>query len=140
MNKNNIIIVTILLALSFSIGRYCSPEKVKTEIKTVEVEKIVKKVEHKVITIRQNKDGSKDTTIVVDSNTDQKTHSNSSTINKEITTKEIKTNVSLLIGGTHSISPLNYGISIQRSFIGPITIGAWALTNANYGVSIGLNF
>jgi hypothetical protein len=33
-----------------------------------------------------------------------------------------------------------YGISVHREFIGPITLGAFGLTNGTVGLSIGVNF
>ena len=33
-----------------------------------------------------------------------------------------------------------YGISANKEFIGPITIGAFGLTNGTIGLSIGVNF
>jgi hypothetical protein len=136
----NWILIFVLVLSGYAFGRYSAPEKIKTEVKTVEVEKIVTKVQHQTITIHENKDGSKDTVIITNTNTGEQTKAKSKEEAKEIVFKENKINVSLLFGGTYPFSSLNYGLSFQRNIIGPITAGTWILNNSTGGISVGINF
>jgi hypothetical protein len=133
------ILFVIVIIISYATGRYMSPEKIKTEVKTVEVEKVVTKVEHKTVKIKENKDGSKETIIVTDSRAGSTTNSRSQDKTKELTVRD-KINVSLLAGNSLPISAPIFGASVQKNFIGPITLGAWVLTNKTGGLSVGLNF
>lgn len=140
LNKNKEAVGGIIvIVIAFYCGRLSSPEKIKTEFKTVEVEKVVTKVERKVIKVKENADGSKDTVIVVDSNTNEESRGKSTVETKEVINAK-RTNVSLLIGGAYPISGPYYGVSAQRSILGPLTVGAWAITNRTAGLSVGLNF
>ena len=133
-NKIKIVVVIIVVAIAFLAGQKSVPEKTKT----VEVEKVVTVVEHKVITIKENPDGSKETTITTDKKTDSKTDKTA----EEKTSIKSKTNISLLVGTSSPLSTLDtvYGISANKELIGPVTVGAWVLTNKSIGLSIGLNF
>jgi hypothetical protein len=141
-SQSKIIVSVIVLAAAFAAGRQSVPEKVKTEIKTVEVEKIVTVVKKEVVTIVENPDGSKQTTIVTDTRTDSQTNTNASNQTTEETKKNKKLNVSILAGTSPSfnLTELVYGASISKEVVGPVTVGAWALTNRSVGISVGLNF
>ncbi len=129
----------VIIVIAFYCGRITSPEKIKTEVRTIEVEKTVNKTERKVIKVKENADGSKDTVIVVDSNVNEESRGKSTVESKEIVNGK-RTNVSLLVGGAYPLSGPHYGVSIQRSILGPFTVGAWAITNRTAGLSVGLNF
>lgn len=140
LNKNKEAISgIIIIVVAFYCGRISSPEKIKTEIRTIEVEKEVNKTERKVIRVRENADGSKDTVIVVDSNTNEESRIKSSVESKEITNAK-KSNASILVGGAYPISGPYFGLSFQRNVLGPFTVGAWVLTNSSGGLSVGMNF
>lgn len=128
----------VIIVVAFYCGRYSAPERIKTETKIVEVEKEVIKTEYKTVRIKENKDGSKETIIVSESNSQEKAKQKSSEEKKEIL-KNGSTYVSLLFGAS-TVPHLNYGLSVQRDVLGPFTIGVWGLTNANFGASIGLRF
>lgn len=51
-------------------------------------------------------------------------------------------NVSVLAGIDFSsaVPKPTYGVSINKEFIGPITVGVFGLTNGTIGASIGVNF
>jgi len=140
--RTKIITSVVLLAISFASGRFLSPTKTKTEIKTVEVEKIVVKVERVVTTIREKPDGTKETVIVADTKTDSKTNSVTTDDLKEVTNSRSNLNVSVLAGSGFPISgtSLVYGASVTKQIIGPFTATAWGLSNLSGGIGIGLNF
>lgn len=141
-SQSKVIISVIVLAVVFAAGRQSVPEKVKTEIQKVEVEKVVTVVKREVVTVRENPDGSKETTIVTDTTTNSQTNTNASNQTTEEIKKGKKLNVSLLAGTSPSLNltELVYGASISKELVGPVTVGAWALTNKSIGLSVGLNF
>lgn len=130
MNKTYIFIGSLALLVAFGFGYFFAPNKIK------EVEKIVEvvKVEHSTTVIREKPDGTKETTIVVDTDTRTDTKENT----REETISKSKTNLSVLIGTD------NYGISALHTFLGPLTVGPWVITNKQfgdikYGLSLGIN-
>lgn len=129
----------VIVVIAYYAGKYSAPEKVRVETVTVEVEKKVNKEQRKKVFIKENKDGSKETTIVVDTSVKEDTKANSESTVKEVTTRT-KLNVSVLAGGSLPLSEPIFGISAQKNFIGPITLGVWGLTNKTGGISVGLNF
>ena len=140
--RTKIIIAIVAIASTFALGRFTSPDKVRTEIKTVTVEKVVTQIVHQTVTIKETKDGTKETVIVTDSNTDTKSNSNSTNETKEITISKDRINISVLAGSSFPInlSAPVYGISANKNRIGPITIGVWGLSDKTVGESLGLNF
>jgi hypothetical protein len=143
MNKlpiKHIIVSVLILVIVFFCGRYSAPEKIKTEIKTVEIEKIVTQVQKKTIRIKENSDGSKETSIDVDTTTAEQSKGKSKFEQQEIIKKSSNSSIAILVGTTYPLSGPHYGISIQRTLIGPINFGVWGLTNANAGISLGINF
>ena len=138
--------------MSFASGRFTTPTKIVTEIKTVEVIKVVKDTEVKkkkrtVIVVKP--DGTKE--VVIDETTDKQ--------QKETTDKDKKTDsktekekgsdhpttISLLGGYSLQSSTPVFGLSLYRPVLGPIGIGIWVITptnapNPTIGGSIGLSF
>lgn len=150
--KTKIVIYAVSIATAVAIGRYSAPEKVRVETKTVTVEKKVESVDkehelHKKTTITetQKPDGTKETKTVI--TYDSNTHVDGTTIDdknttltssKEVTKSSSNLNVYGLVG-TDFKTPV-YGGHISREVIGPISLGAWALTNRTVGFSLGLRF
>lgn len=139
--RTKIIIASLALLTVFAIGRFSSPTKIKTEIKTVEVEKIVTVVEHKTITIREKPDGTKETVIVSDTNTDSKSNSKGTDTTKEVTGSKDKLTISGLIGMNYTaIGAPIYGLSVSKNLLGPIRVGLFGMTDKVAGISLGLDF
>ena len=156
--KAKVGIAAVALLTAFAFGRVSAPVKVKTEVKTVEVEKKTDKVDTQrdkhqktVITEVTKPDGTKEktTTIIQDSSTDQKRTDSDSIAKTETQTKEVTrgsspVTVSFLAGANLSTGPgpstLVYGGAITHPVLGPVTIGIWGFTNATFGASLGLSF
>ncbi|MFN9955213.1 MAG: hypothetical protein ACK55I_19125, partial [bacterium] len=83
-------------------------------------------------------DGSNETVIITDTKSDEKGKSNTDIKNKEVTNKG-SFNISVLAGSSVPINGV-LGVSATKSVLGPITVGAWGLTNGTAGLSVGLNF
>ncbi len=151
--------VGLALLVSFAAGRWLAPEKIKIEKQIIEVEKKSSnkdteaernKRKETIITEKINSDGSKETTthIVEETSASKKAgeSNNSESGRAENETKEIergtaKVTISALAGTTFSTeTPIVYGGSISKPIFGPITIGAWGLTNKTAGFSLGLTF
>lgn len=134
MNVRAAALLALIVSLtSFAFGRYTAPHPdVKSEVKTD-----INKDTHKTTVIVKDTSGKETTTITED--TVKRTTQTSESV---VTTKSSKINISALIGNDFSrrdIVPL-YGLSANKEFLGPITVGAFALTTGVIGVSIGLNF
>ncbi len=128
MNKTEKEILTILtiLAVLGAIVYFGSPPAPKTT---------TEEANHTTTTIVTVKkpDGTTTTTEKIDSKT--KT-------NTVVVPPRPKLNVSVLVANDfskNSVQPL-YGVSISKEVLGPVTAGAFALTNGTIGVSIGVNF
>ncbi len=153
-NKYKVLIAIVLLATAYATGRYMAPEKVKTEVKIVEVDRKTSTTDtntnkHKETKVTETvlPDGTKktETTTIEDSNrqsdrtsvTDSK---KTETDKTEIVKSSSHLVVSALLGADFSNSTQVYGASATKNLIGPITLGAWGLSNATGGFSIGLSF
>lgn len=129
MTYQKAILLVLAIIISFAFGRY----SVKQIDKVEDVE------EHKdtriVTVIIEKPSGEKVTTVTEETNTDTTIHTDLK-INKRSTF-----NVSGLIGtdAFHNFQPI-YGISVSKELIGPITIGAYGMTNGIVGLSVGINF
>ena len=158
--KSKIIGVVVYTLVCVAGGYYLAPVKVKTEVKTVEVEKKdtntvqnEKKDSHKTYTkvVIVKPDGTKQTTTTVtdDKIATQKTDTTqtidiakSSDQTKEVTKSSSRLNLSALAGVNVS-NPANgllYGVHVSKDILGPISIGLFGLSNGNMGCSVGITF
>jgi cytoskeletal protein RodZ len=143
--KTKIIASLVVVLVAFASGRYSvSNPTVKThETTQTDSETKIDKNTHKVTTITEDKTGKKVTTITEDTDTKaDKTKDSVKTIDQTVTPQKTGTvNISALAGfGLDSgIQPV-YGLSVSKELIGPITVGAFGLTNRTLGISVGLNF
>lgn len=136
--KNCIVIGVIVTGLGFAAGRYLAPEKVRIETQTVEVKKYVRQKANVTTVTIEKPDGSKETTIVDRSVSDEKVATVENQTVSEDTTRR-RTNVAAMmtvVGGERA-----YGGSVSREVVGPVTVGVFGLSNpATAGVSVGVNF
>jgi len=148
--KNQALIALALTATAFATGRYSvnttptihtvTDTRTLTQVQTQVVDHTVTKI----VEVKA-KDGTdtKTTTIKQDDHTD--TDSDTKQIAHVETTvtppKRSAVNISLL-GATNVRNPtaLAYGVSVSKEVLGPLTVGAFGLTNGIIGVSVGLNF
>lgn len=156
--KAKIFLSVVALLTAYGFGRWSAPEKVKTEIKTIEVVKVVKvkdtssrKEIHKktVVTEKVYPDGTKETTTTITEDTEatktgsetgtSETETESSTV-KESTKSSQKVTVSGLYGVSFTGGTPAVGVSLTKPFFGPITPGVFYLTPGVLGVSLGLTF
>lgn len=137
--------VTVLVA--FCAGRYSA--SMKPAVKSVEVVKasIKKDVHTNTHTvIQETKTPQGDIKITKTIDTVQQdvdiTHVDTKQSQEIIPPKPINFNVSGLVGTDVTRSGLIpvYGISFNKPFLGPVTLGAFGFSNGLVGVSIGLNF
>ncbi len=130
MNARQIVaLIIICVGVGYFLGKR-SVSQTKTETQQTNTTKTV-------ITKIKDKAGREKTITVIDSKTDTKAKTVQPT-----PVKSTKTNISAIVANdfnNHLPKPI-YGVSFNREFIGPITIGAFGLTNGTAGVSIGFNF
>lgn len=143
LSKN--IIVVVVIVTTFALGRYSVQEpEVKLDIvtdKQTDTHKVQNK--KKITTITKDKDGKEVTTITEeDVITTDKNSNSTSKISETITPPKTNTiNISALAGmSLDRFGTPVYGVSITKQLIGPITVGAFGLTDKTIGLSIGLNF
>jgi hypothetical protein len=155
-NKTIIIALVTCLGLGYAGGRYSKSDEVIETTKIVnqddkknDINKDTTRNTDKVIVIVHKPDGTTMTTITDKTRTDthlaDKSTDDSKTQTdtfKEVLNNTNKVNVSLLVGTGLSLSsgltPI-YGISLNKNFIGPITIGVWGMSNKTGGFSLGVN-
>lgn len=140
--KTKIIMSVVALLVAFSFGRYSAPTvpDVKTDIKT-NTDKQTNTETKKTTTITEDPKGNKVTTINEDTTTQTKKNTDTQLDQTVTAPKKSIINISALAGldtGRGFIP--TYGISANKELIGPITVGAFGLTNGTIGLSIGLNF
>lgn len=111
------------LAVGLALGYFAMPKK--------EVIKVQEKYVDRVVTIIKRPDGTEEKVIV-----DKSKIVNNETVKTNIARPRV--GLSALVGTDFNV-PV-YGIAVNKEFIGPITLGAWGLTNKTVGLSIGLNF
>lgn len=146
----------VMLATAFAFGRYTVAVKTVTVTKTVEVEKKVTDIDaeqkkHTKTTVveTQSPDGAKTKTTTITQDTDSKKNTDivdntkkDETDIKTVTEAGSKVTISAL-GGVHInglSSKLIYGVSVSKPILGPITAGAFVLSEPAAGVSLGLTF
>jgi len=143
--KAKIICNLSALLVAFAFGYYMAPEK----IKTIETEKSVKNEEEKKnsSTVTERKeitrpDGTKEVTEVTRTDTESNRKSKETLEKeklKEVTKSGRKISINVLAGITTKKLPV-YGVSASMSILGPISVGAFGLSNGIVGVSAGLIF
>jgi hypothetical protein len=156
--KTKVTVGVVLIAAAFATGYYAAPYKIKTEIKTVEVEKKTDTTQadteahRKTVKVEKTKpDGSKTvtttTTTDVDKHVDSMdtdTVSKTTDKSKEVTKSNQPLTVSVLSGVnlTNGLGPATvvYGGAVTKAVLGPITIGVFGLSSGTYGASVGLQF
>jgi len=158
--KYKIVLGIVVVSLSYALGRYTAPVKIKTETKVVEVEKKteskqkdISKDTHKTTTtiIERSPDGATKETTIVDEKTDYDKKTKSDTLDSKTNLSDTKKEVEKERGHTtifamsgidvkNPSNGLSYGLGVNRSILGPITIGVWGMSNGIAGCSIGLEF
>lgn len=146
-NKTIEIIFVVSIASAFAIGRYSvqSPAVKKTTETSTDKSKDQERDTHKqTTTIVEDGPSCKKTTTTVTEDTSTKKHvDDRSDVKTDVTitpSKRDTLNVSALVGLDIRQKSATYGVSVNKEIIGPITMGAFGLTNGTIGVSIGLNF
>jgi type IV pilus biogenesis protein CpaD/CtpE len=138
-----VLAVLLVLLATFAAGRYSvsqTPAVVAT--KQTEVQVVKQQAQHEVVVTVKEPDGEVKTTETIDTSVHTDTTKDQQTTQTVAPAKTSKINISALVANDFSrggILPL-YGVSASKEFIGPVTIGAFGLTNGTIGVSIGLNF
>jgi hypothetical protein len=156
--KTKLIIGGVTLLSAFAVGRYTVPEKVKIEIKTIEVEKVVykertdssSKYKKRTVTTSTTKptgETETKTETFWEKETEKKTDKEKDTDKKtntdktsETTRGDSKVTLSMLGGWDLLGNRPVYGGSITKPVLGPFTLGIWVLSSPSFGASIGLTF
>lgn len=158
-NKRYWIIALVILLITFAAGRFSTPEKVRVEIKTVEVEKKhteTKKEEDEkrhtetVVVEVEKPDGTKEKTTKTVSDTETLTKTDKSKVSERTgetsTSKETikgtsKTTIAAMAGIDY-LTPAQviFGVQVYRPVLGPIGIGLYTTTDYTVGATVGVSF
>lgn len=153
--KTKFFIAVIVAVVAFAFGRHTSPEKVitKTEIKEVEVVKVVKeqqksqqndRQEHVIIT--KYPDGrivtekyilNKDTIFHEKKENSESKKETDIKIVKEIENKKPNYMIGALAESGLDMKP-KYGVTLDRRVLGPVWMGAYGKTNKEFGLTVKL--
>jgi len=144
MNKKIIIAILAIGVLVYIPSKHETKiEKLDTIEKKIEILEQIKKTKtHKVSVMEIKPDGSKKITVTEDTKTDTEAQSISKDdthVQKSISVKTGATRASVLIGWDFNSTQMTYGASISKNILGPVSIGAWGLTNKTLGVSFGID-
>lgn len=154
------VIAAVALLGAYGAGRWASPTKVVTKVKTVQVVKTIdtsrsslnrdRHVKTVVHFVRlPNGTVEKTTTITQDSQTKTKRQTADRELSVDQTDKSKHVTYAVpsltvsLLGGVSVSTPIPtpvYGLSVSKRVIGPIGIGAWGLNNGTVGLSAGITF
>lgn len=137
-----IITIVVIASLSFAGGRFLTEPTVIT--KNVEVIKEVEVIKRDVRTVIREitrPDGTKETDTVIEDRTRERTRTDANTRTETVVTNEKpQWKVDLMARAKiTNIVPV-YGASIQRRIIGPVFMGVNGWSDANVGLSVGLEF
>lgn len=154
-NKTIAILSIVALLTSFAVGRWSAPDKIKTVVQTVTIEKKTddktqNEQDHKryvtVETVAPNGTKIKTTTITDDKGIISSDKSTDNTDLTQTKSKEVDKSSSKItmqfLGGLQITAPgvPIYGVSVSRPILGPITVGFFGMSNKVGGLSIGLTF
>lgn len=139
--KTQVITLFVTFGVGAAIGNYFAVKPSTSLIETTKTDTQKDVKTHKETKITKDPKGNEITTIVedTDSNTNRTKDSN---INKTVTQPRNNIlNVSALAGNDFKdvFKPI-YGVSVNKEFIGPITLGVFGMTNSVIGLSVGVNF
>jgi hypothetical protein len=125
----------VALVVAFAAGRYSNRLEEKT---SVEVDRKTETKTDRTTVIKKDKDGKETTRIV------ERIREKDRETTKSETTKSVQSaprlNVSALAGIALADGTRTYGVAVSKEIAGPVTVGAFGLTNGTIGVSVGINF
>lgn len=138
LSKRKIVEFVVVIGVSVGVMYYIrtSSTKLGTDTKIVTVEVVKKKKTKTVVT--KKPDGTTRTETTVTDVTDTKQKVKDTVVAAPVSKK---TSINALAGldTTHNFTPV-YGLSVTREVLGPVTVGAFGLTNGIVGVSFGVSF
>jgi cytoskeletal protein RodZ len=139
--NNKVLITVVLIIVAFVVGRQTTPEKVRTEVKTITVEKIVEVERRTKTTTVKKPDGTTVTTTTTD--TKSKSDTNKSITDKvaeSTSSKKSIVNISMMAKIKAAPTMITYGVSVSKEILGPITVGVFGMTDKTFGITLGMNF
>jgi hypothetical protein len=145
-NNKTKILLAVLVAIGLPVGgyfagKYSQPAKVvvKTEVKEV-VKEVVKKdvviVEREII----RPDGTVERERIEIDRSQYEREQKKDEVSKTETTKRANYRAAAIVGADfRSLQPV-YGASIDARVFGPVSVGAWGMTNGTAGITVGIEF
>jgi VCBS repeat-containing protein len=147
--KNEILAAGLLIVASFALGRFSisavsATKLVESDNKT-EQKELDKDTHTKTETVTIKKpDGTTKTVTTIDTTAEVKIDDKKTEVDNKVQTstpvKRPTINVSALAVLDLRTGLPAYGASASKEILGPVTVGAFGLTNGVLGISIGLDF
>lgn len=131
MTKKTVLLLTLsVAAAAYAFGRYAQPEKVVVK----EVEVVKRDVKTVVRTVKQP-----DGTVIRERTTEDKTQTMSEK-EKTVVNDKSKVTVNALLGYSFNDRKEIYGLMVQKQMFGPVSVGAFGMSDTTVGVTIGISF
>jgi hypothetical protein len=143
MNKRNVIIGLLLVAVSFGVGYFATPTKVKTKVK--EVVKIVKE-EQKTKIVYREKIVYPDGTTVEKEQEREDTNTRESSESTKTASSEVTKDTGLTLSALAIVDVADikgqreYGVTVSKRVLGAINVTGLVTTDKKIGVGIGWSF
>jgi hypothetical protein len=145
--KSKILIAGIALIVAFIGGRFsASRPDVKTVTQTDETKKTDEIKDTHIVTVIKEitkPSGEVEKTTTIDTNITKRTETEATKDTKTVQTETSSNNkvtIQALVGYDMAKQLPTYGASAAKDIAGPISVGAWGLSNGSIGVSLGVRF
>lgn len=140
MNGLGYVTVSVLLVVSYLVGRHHGPDRQVSEAQTVQVDRIAEtENENKIVLEKITVKPSGETVTVrkVFTDTEKRKAQISSVAHQDKSVKESSAKTTFLI---HYDTGRNFGVSASRAIAGPLTIGVFGFFDGRVGASVGFQF
>ena len=142
MNRNNIIILVVLVGLAYATGRYLQPAEIETRTETIvkEVEVIKKDVEI-IKKKRTNTDGSiEEEEITRDRSTESTSRDKENRTESIVSNQKSQWKMYAQAGYDFNNKDNVYGLGVEKRYLGPISLGVWGNNKQTAGLSVSVEF
>lgn len=145
-NNKKLLVIGVSCLSFFALGRFSASQVQTTKVVNTNLEEQKNKSVHTQTTTITTKEpnGEVKTTTTTDivANTEVNKKEEITSKIEQAPIKQSKLNVSALlaVNTQHALDIPQYGLSVTKQVLGPITAGIWALNNGTIGLSVGMDF
>jgi hypothetical protein len=135
--------VIVAFILGMLVGAWIADQQktvIKNDVKIEQIEDHVETKENKVVVEKIKPDGVIIRKIVYVKNTESTTKKDVAETKKEVIDRTKHWYAGVLAGTSFASATPVFGAQVSRHILGPVSIGAFALTNGNFGATLGMSF